>query len=72
MKPFLSGIVLGITLTAAAGGFAASQDPLGLGRSEHQRRYDYFRERAAQLDIKALRENADRRRIERSQRRPCE
>ncbi len=72
MRNLILGILIGSILTTGIG-LAKDQDPLGLGRSEQQRQYDYFREYGQRLDIEHMRKQQDRERFERAygRKEPC-
>lgn len=73
MKQFSIGLIVGVVLSGSvgvAGMYDKSGNPAAPRGSVQQ--FDYFRQRGQQLDIQALRREADRQRSERSQGRPCE
>jgi hypothetical protein len=68
MRQFLLGVLVGSLLTA---GLVQAKDPLGLGRSEAQQQYDYFRGRAQQLDVENIRKQQENERIKNLGKSPC-
>ena len=75
MLNLIVGFLLGSVLTTAVGIAAGKDsDPLGIGRDEQQRKYDYYRQRQQYLDIEQLRRNSDQERMERERKhanKPC-
>ena len=68
MKLFILGVLLGSLLTGVA---VQAKDPLGLGRSDKQIEFDYFRERALQLDVENMRKQQEEDRLKTLGRNPC-
>lgn len=74
MRNFVGGVIVGVLFSASMGLAAGMYDKNGnpsAPRGSIQQQ-DYFRQRGQQLDLQALRREADRQRSERSQGRPCE
>lgn len=74
MNQFIGGVIVGTLLTASlglAGNLYDSKGQPAAPRGSIQS-YDYFRQRQQQLDIGAMRQQADRERFDRSQKIPCE
>jgi hypothetical protein len=71
MRNFILGILVGSALTTSLG--LADSDPLGLGRSKQQQKYDYYREYGQRLDIEQMRKQQDRERFDRTsgRKQPC-
>lgn len=68
MKRFILGVLFGSLLTGA---IVQAKDPLGLGRSDKQVEFDYFRERALQLDVENMRKQQQEDRLRDLGRSPC-
>jgi hypothetical protein len=71
---FLAGVIMGVVLSTAVGVAASGKgrDPSGFNRSEHEKRYDYFRERQGQQDVQNLRRQQEKDRTDRTYRnKPC-
>lgn len=73
MRNFVGGVIVGVLFSASVG-LAGMYDKSGNSAAPRGsiQQQDYFRQRGQQLDIQALRREADRQRSERSQGRPCE
>ena len=74
MRQFIGGIIVGAVMTASlglAGNLYDRQGQPAAPRGSVQQ-FDYFRERQQQLDVGAMRREADRQRLERNLGRPCE
>ncbi len=67
MKHFISGVILGIVMTASLGLAGNLYDRNGQPAAPRGsiQQYDYFRQRQQQLDIGAMREQADEERLRR-------
>lgn len=68
MRQFILGVLLGSFLTGA---MVWAGDPLGLGRSDKQVEFDYFRERALQLDVENMRKQQQENRLRNLGKNPC-
>lgn len=72
MRQFIGGIIVGAVMTGSLG-LAGMYDQKGQPSAPRGsvQQFDYFRERQQQLDVQALRREADRQRLDRSQKKPC-
>lgn len=69
MRQFIIGCGVGGVLKT---GMAALAENDSLGRSPHQQKYDYFRERQQQLNVEHMRKQMDQKEFNRkSGRKPC-
>jgi hypothetical protein len=71
---FLTGLLMGVILSASAG-LAASDgkgDATGFNRSEQEKRFDYFRQRQQQQDVQNIYRQQQKQQTDKSYRRqPC-